>query len=193
MRWSLRNWQRAVRPVGGDRDHGADLGLAVGDDHPVDEQLGQVAATARGRTRRDHRDDTQVAAPGTHRRAAGNPAPAPLDHPLRSRRTRRTPRPHRPCPRPDHPRPPQIRRRYPESRHTGTICLTDREPAPLGPRRHLRRGRLRRTGTGPHVMAAIRNLAISLLRLAGHASIATAIRRNPRDPTRPFRLLTGRK
>jgi predicted transposase YbfD/YdcC len=50
-----------------------------------------------------------------------------------------------------------------------------------------------RTGTGPHVMAAIRNLAISILRLAGHASIATALRRNARDPARPYHLVKGRK
>jgi predicted transposase YbfD/YdcC len=50
-----------------------------------------------------------------------------------------------------------------------------------------------RTGTGPHVMATLRNLAISILRLAGHASIATALRHCARDPTRPFRLIKGHK
>jgi predicted transposase YbfD/YdcC len=50
-----------------------------------------------------------------------------------------------------------------------------------------------RTGTGPHVMAALRNLVISILRLAGHASIASALRHAARDPARAFRLLTGRK
>jgi predicted transposase YbfD/YdcC len=50
-----------------------------------------------------------------------------------------------------------------------------------------------RTGTGPHVMAALRNLAISILRLAGHASIATALRRNARDPARPYHLVKGHK
>ena len=48
-----------------------------------------------------------------------------------------------------------------------------------------------RTGTGPHVMAAIRNLVISILRLAGHASIARALRHTARNPERAFRLLTG--
>jgi predicted transposase YbfD/YdcC len=48
-----------------------------------------------------------------------------------------------------------------------------------------------RAGTGPHVMATIRNLAISILRLAGHASIAAALRRTARSPARAFRLLTG--
>ena len=33
--------KRAVRPVGGGREHVADLDLAVGDDHAVDEQFGQ--------------------------------------------------------------------------------------------------------------------------------------------------------
>jgi predicted transposase YbfD/YdcC len=47
-----------------------------------------------------------------------------------------------------------------------------------------------RTGTGPHVMAAIRNLIISILRLAGHTSIARALRHTARNPERAFRLLT---
>jgi hypothetical protein len=50
-----------------------------------------------------------------------------------------------------------------------------------------------RTGTGPHVMAAIRNLVISILRLAGYASIAAALRRTARDPLRAYRLRTGSK
>lgn len=50
-----------------------------------------------------------------------------------------------------------------------------------------------RTGTGPHVMATLRNLVISILRLAGHASIARALRHAARDPARAFRLLTGQK
>ncbi len=48
-----------------------------------------------------------------------------------------------------------------------------------------------RTGTGPHVMASIRNLVISILRLAGHATIAPALRHTARDPARAFRLLTA--
>jgi predicted transposase YbfD/YdcC len=50
-----------------------------------------------------------------------------------------------------------------------------------------------RTGTGPHVMAALRNLVISILRLARHANIAVGLRHAARDPARAFRLLTGRK
>jgi hypothetical protein len=42
-------------------------------------------------------------------------------------------------------------------------------------------------------MAAIRNLVISILRLAGHASIARALRHAAREPARAFRLLTGRR
>ena len=50
-----------------------------------------------------------------------------------------------------------------------------------------------RTGTGPHVMAAIRNLVISILCLAGYATIAAALRRTARDPLRSYRLLTASK
>lgn len=45
-----------------------------------------------------------------------------------------------------------------------------------------------RTGHAPRVMASLRNLAISALRLAGHTSIATALRRMARDATRPLHL-----
>jgi hypothetical protein len=40
-------------------------------------------------------------------------------------------------------------------------------------------------------MAAIRNLVISILRLAGHGSIAQALRHTARNPERAFCLLTG--
>jgi hypothetical protein len=40
--------KRAVRPVGGGREHVADLDVAVGDDHAVDEQLGQQPALLEG-------------------------------------------------------------------------------------------------------------------------------------------------
>jgi hypothetical protein len=39
-----------------------------------------------------------------------------------------------------------------------------------------------RTGSGPQVMAGLRNLAITILRLAGHASIAAAVRYHLRWP-----------
>jgi predicted transposase YbfD/YdcC len=46
-----------------------------------------------------------------------------------------------------------------------------------------------RTGTGPAVMATLRNLAISVHRLAGAANIAAASRRVSRHPARALRLL----
>ena len=41
-----------------------------------------------------------------------------------------------------------------------------------------------RTGAGPRVMASLRNLAISALRLNGHTNIAAALRWTARDPAR---------
>ncbi len=46
-----------------------------------------------------------------------------------------------------------------------------------------------RTGTGPQVMATLRNLAIGILRLHGAHNIAAALRRNARDATRVLPLL----
>lgn len=46
-----------------------------------------------------------------------------------------------------------------------------------------------RTGTGAEVMAALRNLAISLLRLAGWDNIAQATRHTSRDVTRAAQLI----
>jgi predicted transposase YbfD/YdcC len=46
-----------------------------------------------------------------------------------------------------------------------------------------------RTGNGPRVMASLRNLAISLLRLAGATNIAQALRHHSWDPLRPVELL----
>jgi hypothetical protein len=40
-------------------------------------------------------------------------------------------------------------------------------------------------------MAALRNLAITILRLTGHASIAAAIRHHARRPDRPLRTITN--
>jgi predicted transposase YbfD/YdcC len=45
-----------------------------------------------------------------------------------------------------------------------------------------------RTGTAPRVMATLRSLAISLLRLDGHANIAAANRHHARDPQRTLKL-----
>ena len=41
----------------------------------------------------------------------------------------------------------------------------------------------------PQVMAAIRNLVISLHRLAGATNIAAALRHHARDASRPLQLL----
>jgi hypothetical protein len=46
-----------------------------------------------------------------------------------------------------------------------------------------------RTASGPRVMASLRNLAITILRLAGHASIAAARRHHARRPDRPLRTI----
>jgi len=46
-----------------------------------------------------------------------------------------------------------------------------------------------RTGNAPRVMASLRSMAISLLRLDGHASIAAANRHHARDPQRTLKLL----
>lgn len=46
-----------------------------------------------------------------------------------------------------------------------------------------------RTGSAPRVMASLRNLAISALRLAGHRNIAQAIRHHNRHSNRPVTLL----
>jgi len=46
-----------------------------------------------------------------------------------------------------------------------------------------------RTGAAPQVMAAFRNLAISLLRLAGKANIAAALRRHAAHPAEALALV----
>ena len=46
-----------------------------------------------------------------------------------------------------------------------------------------------RTASGPRVMAALRNLAITIFRLAGYASIAAALRYHARRPSRPLRTI----
>ncbi|MET7715552.1 hypothetical protein [Streptomyces sp. NPDC005407] len=46
-----------------------------------------------------------------------------------------------------------------------------------------------RPGNAPRAMATWRNPAIGALRLAGRHSIATALRRNARDATRPLQIL----
>jgi predicted transposase YbfD/YdcC len=46
-----------------------------------------------------------------------------------------------------------------------------------------------RTGTGPRIMASLRNLAITILRLSGATSIAAALRYHARRPGRPLRTI----
>ena len=47
-----------------------------------------------------------------------------------------------------------------------------------------------RTAAGPRVMAILRNLAITILRLSGAASIAAALRYHARQPSRPLQTIT---
>lgn len=47
-----------------------------------------------------------------------------------------------------------------------------------------------RVGHGPHVIATLRNTAITLLRLTGWTSIAAGLRYHARDASRPVNLLT---
>jgi len=49
-----------------------------------------------------------------------------------------------------------------------------------------------RSGSGPQVMATLRNLAITLHRLAGSPNIAAAVRGCCQRSTRAFELLCGR-
>ena len=46
-----------------------------------------------------------------------------------------------------------------------------------------------RTGTGPHTMACLRNLAIGVLSRAGPVNLAAALRYHARDPARPVTTL----
>ena len=46
-----------------------------------------------------------------------------------------------------------------------------------------------RTANGPHVMASLRNLAITILRLTGETSIAAALRYHARRPGRPLQTI----
>jgi hypothetical protein len=46
-----------------------------------------------------------------------------------------------------------------------------------------------RTGTGPQVMACLRNLIIGVLSRAGPVNLAAALRRHARDPRRPLATL----
>jgi hypothetical protein len=77
--------------------------------------------------------------------------------------------------------------------HLGSPAPGDREQAPLGPfdGTYQEDKSLVRTGNAPRVTASLRSLAISLLRLNGHANIAAANRHHARDPQRALKLLQG--
>ena len=46
-----------------------------------------------------------------------------------------------------------------------------------------------RTASGPRIMASLRNLVITILRLAGATSIASALRYQARRSSRPLRTI----
>lgn len=46
-----------------------------------------------------------------------------------------------------------------------------------------------RTASGPRIMASLRNLVITILRLAGTTSIAAALRYHARRPRRPVQTI----
>lgn len=46
-----------------------------------------------------------------------------------------------------------------------------------------------RTAAGPRIMASLRNLVITILRLTGTTSIAAALRYHARRPSRPLRTI----
>ena len=48
-----------------------------------------------------------------------------------------------------------------------------------------------RTANGPRVMASLRNLAITIMRLTGEPSIAAALRYHARRPGRPLQTITN--
>ena len=45
------------------------------------------------------------------------------------------------------------------------------------------------TASGPRIMASLRNLVITILRLAGTSNIAAALRYRARRPCRPLRTI----
>ena len=72
-----------------------------------------------------------------------------------------------------------------------TACISEQPLAALGPRdvTYDEDKSQARTGAGPRVMASLRNLAISALRLNGHTNIASALRWTARDPARSLQIL----
>ncbi len=67
--------------------------------------------------------------------------------------------------------------------------LADRGPAPHPRRNYGEDASQARTASGPRAMAALRNLAIGALKIAGHPNIAAATRQHARDATRTMATL----
>src|SRR5207302_11493962 len=88
---------------------------------------------------------------------------------------------------PHHQRP---RRRSGHPCRLGPQPLGDRKLSSLGEDVTYQEDKsLVSTRNAPRVMASLRSLAISLLRLDGHANIAAANRYHARDPQRTLKLL----
>lgn len=103
-----------------------------------------------------------------------------------------------------------VRRKGSTRREIG-CAVTSRPPADASPQRLLARWRGHwdienrvhwvrdvtfdedrsqvRTGSAPQIMAALRNLTISVIRLAGETNIAAALRRYAVHPSRPLTLI----
>ena len=68
--------------------------------------------------------------------------------------------------------------------------LGHREPSALGPGLTFVEDRSQVcTGSAPQVMAALRNLTISVIRVAGETNIVAALRRHAVHPSRPLPLI----
>jgi hypothetical protein len=63
-----------------------------------------------------------------------------------------------------------------------TVRWTPNHPDPVADSQRER-------GTGPQVMACLRNLAIGALNRAGSVDLAAAVRQHARDPARPLTTL----
>ncbi|WP_346124414.1 ISAs1 family transposase [Micromonospora coerulea] len=104
-----------------------------------------------------------------------DPTPPPPARPAETLHDRNRLRDHRPARSPS---------QTGATRRLAPWSLVDREPSPLGQRRPLRRRPIQiRTGSGPQVMAALRNAAISALRLTGVTNIAAATATTPATAT----------
>ena len=72
----------------------------------------------------------------------------------------------------------------------GRVCITSENRLPwIRDVTYQENKSLVRAGNAPRVMASLRSLAISLLRLDGHSNIAAVNRHHARDPQRTLQLL----